>query len=432
MARKMKDSGIEWIGEIPENWKISRNKQLFFEVNEKAKNNQYDLLSVSEYYGVALKKEKISDDDFISRAENFDDYKICNIDDLVINIMLAWKKGLGVSEYIGIVSPAYCVYRKKSNEVNSKYYHYLFRTDNCALNFKQYSTGIIDSRLRLYSDKFFSLYSPQPSLEEQTSIYNYLDNKCTKIDETIEKEKQVIEKLKEYKQSVITEAVTKGLNSDAPVKDSGIEWIGKIPEHWEVKRLRYIARCQNGISKSAEYFGTGFPFVTYGDVYRNSELPNIIEGLVESSESDRKIYSVEKGDIFFTRTSETIEEIGLTCVAKNTIKDATFAGFLIRVRTFTNEIDVDYSKYYFSSNIHRKFFVKEMNLVTRASLSQELLKKLSVILPSIEEQKQIADYLDEKCTLINKAISNKERLIEKLTEYKKSLIYECVTGKKEV
>lgn len=142
------------------------------------------------------------------------------------------------------------------------------------------------------------------------------------------------------------------------MKDSVIEWIGDIPEHWEIKRLRYIASCQNGISKSAEYFGARFPFVSYGDVYRNIELPNTIEGLAESSESDRKIYSVEKGDIFFTRTSETIEEIGLICVCKNTMKNATFAGFLIRVRPIVDNLDLDYSKYYFSSNVHRRFFVK--------------------------------------------------------------------------
>jgi len=138
------------------------------------------------------------------------------------------------------------------------------------------------------------------------------------------------------------------------------------------------------------------------------------------------------GDIFFTRTSETIEEVGFTSVCLKTIEKATFAGFVIRVRPFTDELIPDYSKYYFSSDAHRRFFVKEMNLVTRASLSQDLLKRLPVLIPSKDEQKEIADYLDKKCTAIDTAIEQKQKLIEKLTEYKKSLIYECVTGKKEI
>jgi type I restriction enzyme S subunit len=268
--------------------------------------------------------------------------------------------------------------------------------------------------------------------DEQIRIFMYLDQKCLKIDQTIKKQKQVIGKLEEYKQSIITEVVTKGLNPNVSVMDSGIEWIGEIPEHWEVKSLRYIAKCQNGISKPAELFGKGHPFVSYGDVYKNMQLPETVEGLIESTESDRRTYSVEDGDIFFTRTSETIEEIGLTCVCKKTILNSTFAGFLIRVRPTVDNLNVNYSKYYFSSNIHRRFFVKEMNLVTRASLSQELLKKLPVLIPPIGEQIEIANYLDRKCNIISNVISQKEKLIEKLTEYKKSLIYECVTGKKEV
>ena len=155
--RAMKDSGIAWIGEIPEDWEIARIKQLFSEVNDRCESSEnYTLLSVSEYYGIAPKSEKISDDDMLTHAETLDGYKICKENDLVMNIMLAWKRALGVSKYVGIVSPAYCVFRKKRN-MYVMYFHYLFRTDIYANLFKQYSTGIIDSRLRLYPDKFLSL-----------------------------------------------------------------------------------------------------------------------------------------------------------------------------------------------------------------------------------------------------------------------------------
>lgn len=436
----MKNSGVEWIGEIPENWEVKRGKKLFFEINDRCKNPEnYPLLSVSEYYGVAPKSEKIDEGDFITHAETLDGYKICQEGDIVQNIMLAWKRATGMSNYEGLISPAYCIYRPFKG-VDSKYYHYLFRTDVYADLFKQFSTGIIDSRLRLYPAKFLSLKYAYPPKSTQQRIASYLDKKCSKIEETIQNQQQVIEKLKTYKQSLITEAVTgkikiqngKVCGKYENYKDSGVEYLGKIPSNWKAKRLRYIGKCQNGISKGGEFFGSGYPFVSYGDVYNNLVLPETVSGLIESTPEEQENYSVTAGDIFFTRTSETIEEVGFTSVCLKTIEKATFAGFVIRVRPFTEELVPDYSKYYFSSDAHRRFFVKEMNLVTRASLSQDLLKRLPVLIPSKDEQKEIADYLDKKCTAINTAIEQKQNLIEKLTEYKKSLIYECVTGKKEI
>ena len=171
--RQMKDSGIEWIGEIPENWNVERNKQLFYEVNDRCENgDEHTLLSVSEYFGIAPKSEKISDGEFETRAETLDGYKLCEIDDIVMNIMLAWKRATGRSDYNGIVSPAYCVYRKKA-DIDTHYYHYLFRTDIVANLFKQYSTGIIDSRLRLYPDKFLALQMIVPPLPEQQAMLPY-------------------------------------------------------------------------------------------------------------------------------------------------------------------------------------------------------------------------------------------------------------------
>ena len=139
----------------------------------------------------------------------------------------------------------------------------------------------------------------------------------------------------------------------------------------------------------------------------------------------------EKGDIFFTRTSETIEEVGFSCVCEETIPNATFAGFVIRVRPFDDTLYTGYSKYYFRSSHHRAYLVKEMNLVTRASLGQDLLKSMPVVIPPMEEQRKIAEFLDEKCSAIDNTIKSKQKIIDKITAYKKSLIYEAVTGKKE-
>lgn len=268
--RNLKDCGIEWIGEIPVDWEVSRIKQLFSEVNDRCENGEnYTLLSVSEYYGVSPKSERINVDDMLTHAETLDGYKICKENDLVMNIMLAWKRALGVSEYTGIVSPAYCIYRGRQN-ICAKYFHYLFRTDMYANLFKQYSTGIIDSRLRLYPDKFLALKCQVPPIDMQRRIADYLDRKCSQIDAIIARQQEVIEKLKAYKLSVITEAVTKGLNPDVPMKDSGVEWLGDIPEYWQLSHIGNLVEMGSGGTpdrKKPEYWENGsIPWMSSGEI----------------------------------------------------------------------------------------------------------------------------------------------------------------------
>lgn len=428
--RKTKDSCVAWIGEIPEDWNIVQTKR-FFQNNKKVVGSaadNYERLALT-LNGV-IKRNK--DDSEGLQPEKFEGYQILCKNELVfklIDLENVKTSRVGLSSYTGIVSPAYIVLSNGLNDNRYFYYWFMFMYYNEIFN----HLGGDGVRSSLNVKDLLSLSVPSIDETEQYRIADYLDSKCSKIDDIIAKEQSLIEKLKEYKLSIITETVTKGLNPDVEMKDSGYEFIGKIPATWDVIQLRYIGRCQNGISKSAEYFGHGFPFVSYSDVYKNYELPKTGTGLIESSESEQENYSVKRGDIFFTRTSETIEEAGLTSVCTEDIKYATFAGFLIRVRPYNNDtIDPLYSKYYFRSEHHRSFIVKEMNLVTRASLGQELLKRLPVLLPPLSEQNIIANFLENKCEGIDSAISQKQSIIEKLTEYKKSLIYEVVTGKKEV
>ena len=169
---------------------------------------------------------------------------------------------------------------------------------------------------------------------EQTQISNYLNTKCSEIDVMLTKTRSSIEEYKKLKQAVITQAVTKGVRGKREMKDSGVDYIGQIPAKWVLGKLRNVGDTQNGISKSSEFFGKGFPFVSYSDVYKNYSLPFAVSGLVESTPEEQERYSVKEGDIFFTRTSETIEEVGFSCVCEKDIPNATFAGFLIRVRPF--------------------------------------------------------------------------------------------------
>lgn len=425
---EMKDSGVSYIGYIPMDWNIIRNKNAFLCTKQLVGSNSNctQLLSLTTR-GV---KEKDINNPEGKLPESFDTYQYVKENDMVMCLFDLDVSAVfsGISSFNGMISPAYRVLTCKEALI-PKLGDYWFRYISDGRKFNHYAKNI---RYTLNFEDFSSLPIICPPLPTQHRIADYLDAKCSKIDEIIEKEGQVIEKLKAYKLSVITEAVTKGLNPNVPMKDSGIEWIGEVPESWTVLQLRYIGKCQNGISKGGEFFGTGSPFVSYSDVYKNYELPKVASGLIESTDAEKENYSVQQGDIFFTRTSETIEEVGLTAVCLETIENAVFAGFLIRVRPFDNIINPLYSKYYFRSEHHRRFVVKEMNLVTRASLGQELLKRLPVLLPPKEEQIIIGKYLENKCTAIDISISKKQATIEKLAAYKKSLIYEVVTGKKEV
>lgn len=409
--REMKDSGVEWIGEIPKNWKICRLKDYAHICNGRdysevlAENGDYPVIGSGGQFAKACEPLYQKESVLLGRKGTID-------------------KPLFVDYPFWTVDTMY--YTEIKENVSAKYFYYL--CTQIEFDFYQYGSAVPSMTQRdLYNVNF-----PYPTLDEQRRIANYLDRKCSQIDTIIARQQEVIEKLKTYKLSVITEAVTKGLNPNVPMKDSGIDFIGSIPETWRICRLRNIGTLQNGISKGGEFFGHGFPFVSYGDVYRNFSLPVQVAGLIDSSDEERRNYSVESGDIFFTRTSETIEEVGFSSVCEETIPDATFAGFLIRVRPFTNDLVPKFAKYYFRSNHHRYYLVKQMNLVTRASLGQDLLKSMPVLVPPKEEQTNISAYLDKKCGAIESSIEYKQRAIERLTAYKKSLIYEVVTGKKEV
>lgn len=430
--RAMKDSGIAWIGEIPEDWEIARIKQLFSEVNDRCESSEnYTLLSVSEYYGIAPKSEKISDDDMLTHAETLDGYKICKENDLVMNIMLAWKRALGVSKYVGIVSPAYCVFRKKRN-MYVKYFHYLFRTDIYANLFKQYSTGIIDSRLRLYPDKFLSLKCQAPPLDIQHRIADYLDRKCSQIDAIIARQQEVIEKLKAYKLSVITEAVTKGLNPHAPMKDSGVEWIGEIPADWEVSKLKFMGHFVNGYAFSSNSFTTDGVRVMKIANIQPMRISWIDASYVDTSEYNRlSMYRVEQGDLVFALTRPIIN---------GGIKVAIFDG---KDKVLLNQRNAMFKglsrvlsrwMYYVMQN---QMYVQEFALYIDATgqqpnISTNEISQIKIPIPPIEVQQEIIMKLDAIMASIEKLISRKEQVIQRLSDYKKSLIYEVVTGKKEV
>ena len=434
---EMKDSEVEWIGKIPKDWQLSRIDKEFKVRNEKVSDKKFAPLSVTKQ-GILPQLESVA------KTDNGDNRKKVCIGDFVINSRADRKGSCGVSDYNGSVSLICNVLTPK--ELNSRYIHNLFRNYYFSEEFYRWGSGIVDDLWSTNIERMKKINIPIPIEKEQNKIAKFLDEKTSNFDNIISKKEKLIEKLEEAKKSLISEVVTGKVKvvkngedfdivkrDDFEMKDSGVEWIGKIPKDWKIKRLRFLGKLQNGISKSSDEFGYGYPFVSYSNAYKNIELPVEIEGLVNSTEDDRRIYSVKEGDVLFTRTSETVEEIGFASTCMNTIENATFAGFLIRFRpNNTNILYKGFSKYYFRCELNRKFFVKEMNLVTRASLSQNLLNNLSVALPSYNEQVEIYNALELKVGGINLSIDKIKYQIEKLKEAKQALISEAVTGKIEI
>lgn len=422
-----KESGNDWLGKIPKHWATISNRYIFhLKKNLVGKRSgQYTLLSLT-LNGV-IKRDM--DNPSGKFPAEFNTYQEVNRGDLIFCLFDVEEtpRCVGLSEFDGMITGAYTVL-EPTNHFDSKYLYYFYLNLDSDKRLKPLYTGL---RNTISKENFFSFKTFVPPHSEQTAIANFLDKKTALIDKAIAIKEKQIELLKERKQILIQKAVTRGLDENVKLKDSGVEWIGMIPEHWEVKPLRFIGATQNGLSKGGEYFGTGYPFLTYGDVYGSTQLPLKYSGLAESSAHDQDLFSVKEGDVFFTRTSETIEEIGFASTCFATVQCATFAGFLIRFRP-NEKLFKGFSKYYFSSRLHRSFFVGQMNLVIRASLSQELLKQLPILIPPVEEQKEIFQFLEQKTNNIEIAVSMKEKEIEKLREYKSSLINDAVTGKIKV
>lgn len=419
MANKiMKDSGIDWIGNIPQNWDISKVGYILKRSN-KLYVNGTTVLSLYREYGVIPKDSR--DDNYNVTSEDLSKYRYVNIGDLVVNKMKAWQGSLAVSNYNGVVSPAYFVYNFYKNNVYVNYIHYLLRS-TYKDEFKRLSGGIRVGQWDLPANLFEKVPIILPPLKEQKLISDYLDNKCSEIDKLKEDITKQINILKEYKQSVITEAVTKGLNPNVPMKDSGIDWIGEIPEKWNIHRLNcYFSERKNiNISEQEQNLLS----LSYGNIIKKDINSN--KGLLPENYSNYNI--VEAGDIVFRLTDLQNDK-------KSLRSGLVFERGIITSAYITlipnNEIYSVYYYYLFRCYDIKKVFYNMGNGV-RQSLNYSELTKLLIIQPPLSEQKIIANYLDNKCAEIDKIISSKEEQLNTLDEYKKSLIYEYVTGKKEV
>lgn len=420
-----KDSSIQWLGEIPSHWGLRRTKYVWKETDCRSEFGSEQLLSVSQYDGV---REAQSD----SRSESLKGYKIVKQDELVINIMLAWLGGLGVSKHEGIVSPAYCVYKLQDAQ-NPRFLHYLYRTPMYLAEFARHSTGIVPSRWRMYTDDFGEVLTLLPPLEEQNAMVAYLDNATAKIDEAIAQQQKMIDLLNERKQIIINNAVTKGLNPDAPMKDSGVDWIGEIPEHWEIKKLKHVCQAFGRIGFRG-YSTTDL--VDEGEGCITLSPSNMRDGKMqygrctylswEKYEESPEI-KVFNGDILFVKTGSTY---GKSSIVEDLPLEATINPQLLVFKNFTcNNM--------FLANVLQSTAIKtqvEISVIggTIPTISQQKILNYVFPFPTEDEQYAIVEYVESKSAPINSAIKAAEKQISLLQERKQIIINDVVTGKVKV
>jgi len=350
-----------------------------------------------------------------------------------MNIMLAWKCGLGVSKFDGIVSPAYSVFRFNGN-ASPDYMHYLLRTDTYTGHFKTRSTGVIDSRLRLYPESFGDVSLVLPSIKEQEKIVGFLDHEIAKIDALIEKQQRLIELLKEKRQAVISHAVTKGLNPNAPMKDSGVEWLGEVPAHWAVGKCGFHVSILSGYAFQSSGFSDNdedAKLLRGINVGVNSLKWNEVVYWRRKPSDGLDAYVMKAGDIVIGMDRPLIGE-GIR-VAK--VKESDLPCLLLqRVASIkvSEHLDADYLLMLLSSDMFAAHFMPDMTGVSVPHISPDQIGNFVIPIPMIDEQKQIFLFVSKESHKLLELIVKAEDAISLMQERRTALISAAVTGKIDV
>ncbi len=389
-----------WFGEFPSTWKFERLENYIYEINEKNNPIKTDnILSLTNKLGVVPYSEKGNQGN--TAKESLDEYKIAYPNTIVCNCMNVLIGSVGISNYYGCVSPVYYVFKAKDN-ANLEFINYIFQTTEFQKELRRYANGILEIRLRVSSSNILKRRVPIPTLEEQNKIVEVIKSKEEKINALIKNEEAQIEKLKAYKQALISEVVTKGLDPDVPMKDSGIEWIGKIPENWSLCRFKNVAVLSNG-----------------KDVLSNNgEIP---------------VYG--SGGIFKYTNSYLFDGISLLTGRKGTIDNPMLVNgkfWTVDTMFYTSNIKNIKPKFLYYAFLGCCDFKFHKSGSVLPSMTQTQINNTFLSYPHEYIQIEICDFLDKKCDLIEKCISRHLYKIEKLKQFRQSMIYEYVTGKKEV
>lgn len=420
----MKNTQIEWIGNIPEDWEVKPISTCFKERNEKVSDYEWEPLSVTKQ-GIVKQLETAAKSDAHDARK-----KVCK-NDFVINSRSDRKQSCGVSPYDGSVSLINIVLENR--KLNPKFVNYLLKNYGFAEEFYRYGSGIVADLWSTNYQKMKKIMIPIPPKENQQKIANFLDEKVLEIDKIIEKTKETIEDYKKYKKSIITEIIMKGSNKTEQFKETKIDWMPHIPNNYKIDKLKNITKLiTDGTHQTPTYIDSGYPFLSIKDVSSGKiDFLNVKYISEEEHIALSKSTPVEKGDMIFTR----IGTLGVFLIVDI---EETFDIFVsLGLIKFNNNIDLvtkEYLKYFFSTVNYTNYInlVKAGGGTTAAKFNLDDVRNSYIILPSIDEQKHIVTYLSKQCVEIDKLIETKESIVDELEQYKKSLIYEYVTGKKEV
>lgn len=424
--REMKDSGIEWIGQIPEGWELRRAKTLFTQRNSKG-NGIEVLLSPTQKYGV-VPQSQLEGVVQVKEDTDLQMFKTVHKGDFVISLR-SFQGGFEYSLYEGVCSPAYQVFYPTS-PICDTYYRYLFKSQSFISKMNNLTVGIREGKNIQYVD-FANSQIPVPPLAEQERIAAFLDAECAEIDAVLEKTRASIEEYKKLKQAVITQAVTKGVRGNRPMKDSGIEWIGEIANEFAVYKFKYLLKTpmQYGANEAGITFDKTLPrYIRITDITSDGRLKQDNRLCIEDTVA--KPYILQDGDLLFARSGGTV---GKSFLYKQSYGNAAFAGYLIRAVVNRTIAVPEYVYYYTNSSIYDTWKNSIFIQSTIQNIGADRYSNMPIIVPNnIEEQRSIVEYLNERCVGIDALIRKKQQYLTEIENYKKSLIYEYVTGKKEV
>lgn len=420
---KYRKSGVYWLEEIPELWDIRPIWVLFIRKSDKG-HEELQLLSVYRDYGVIPTDSR--DDNFNKPSLDLSNYLRVTPTDLVTNKMKTWQGSIAVSEYEGIVSPAYYTFRAVHRE-HHKYIHYLLRCEKYVSIYMSLSKGIRVNQWDLEYQSFRNVPVLLPSFNEQQAIADFLDREIAKIDELIAKKQRLIELLQEQRTALITRTVTKGLNPQAPMKDSGVEWLDEIPAHWEVRRLRFLTRINpnkrdiGDLPPSTEVDFIPMEDVGYGFLKKEKtlELASVSEGYT----------FFRDGNVLVAKITPCFEN-GKGAVCEGLLNGIGFGTTELHVIHPSGGLDGRFLLYVTLSHTFRNIGESEMyGTAGQKRLPDKFIRDFICPYPSIQEQHTIIEYLDRETSRIDTLISKTNQAIGKLQEYRSALITAAVTGK---
>lgn len=415
--REMKDSGVEWLGEVPAGWRVTPVKHLFFISKVIAGKTGYDVLSITQH-GLKVKDIKSGEGQL---AADYSHYQIVEPGDFAMNHMDLLTGWIDLSDMTGVTSPDYRVFKSRIGEMNKRYYLRVFQHCYSARVFYGLCKGVSSKgRYRLPADAFNALRIPVPPLDEQLRIADYLDEKCAEIDRAVSAAEQSIEEYRAYKNSVVFQAVTKGLDSDVLMADSGLDWVGYAPKHWDVLEQKWLMRkkksiCENWQGESVLSLTTGgvivrdvesgkgkFP-ATF-DGYQYIDAGNLVLCLFDVDVTPRCVGLAKQAGVISPAYSQFVMLPGA---------------------------EARFYDYYFRAMDDRKLYLG-LTSTMRHSFTADAFGLIHALRPPVDEQLRIANYLDVKTAEIDRLVLSKQAIIADLKAYKQSFIYEVVTGKREV